>query len=161
MFPTNKADQYRKIVAEQVLVREKFPFLHSRISGFELTCRGRIQPTQESGTYRIEIRYTPWKSPEVRVIDPKIRFTEGAHMYRNDTLCLYDWREQPWENRWHLHQTVIPWTAEWLVFYELFLLTGRWLGKSAVHDNANSHDLPPCGDFGVGPRQEVERECCG
>lgn len=134
MILTNKADKYHRVVAEHVLIRGEFPFLHSRISGLELTCRGRIQPTEQSQSYRIEIRYAPWDSPEVRVIDPKIQFTKGAHMYHNDTLCLYDWREQPWQNHWHLHQTIIPWTAEWLVFYELFLLTGKWLGKAATHD---------------------------
>ena len=134
MIPTDKADKYRKVVAEQVLIREKFPFLHSRISGLELTCRGRIQPTEQSRSYRVEIRYSPWDSPEVRVIDPKIVFTKDAHMFQNDTLCLYDWREHPWQKHWHLHQTIIPWTAEWLVFYEIFLLTGKWRGKSAIHN---------------------------
>jgi hypothetical protein len=32
-----------------------------------------------------------------------------------------------------LHETIIPWTAEWLVSYELYLTTGKWLGSSAVH----------------------------
>ncbi|MEQ2005254.1 MAG: hypothetical protein ABMA26_00540 [Limisphaerales bacterium] len=132
-IPTNKADRYHKVVCEQALVRRSFPGLHARIRGQELTCRGRIQPTEHSAPYRVEIKYQPWSSPEIRVIEPALKFTSGAHMYRNDTLCLYDWREQPWQNKWHLHETVIPWVAEWLVFYELFLLTGKWLGPSANH----------------------------
>lgn len=133
MIPANGANKYRKIVSEQVLLRQKFPFLNPRISGLALTCRGRIRPTEFSPDYRVEIYYAPWDSPEVRVIHPKITFIEGAHMYRNDTLCLFDWREQPWENTLHLHETIVPWTAEWLLFYEIWLLTGKWLGKSAVH----------------------------
>jgi hypothetical protein len=143
LIPTNRADQYRKIVREQALLREKFPFLNSRISGFELTCRGRIQPTEHSRSYRIEIRYAPWDSPEVRVVDPKIEFTKGAHMYHNDTLCLYDWREQPWQKNWHLHETIVPWAAEWLLYYELWLLTDKWLGKSAINSKSNSDDFAP------------------
>jgi hypothetical protein len=27
-----------------------------------------------------------------------------------------------------LAYTVVPWTSEWLVFYELWLITGEWLG---------------------------------
>ncbi len=46
MIPTNKADKYRKVVGEQALLRQEFPFLNSRIKGLELTCRGRIQPTE-------------------------------------------------------------------------------------------------------------------
>lgn len=147
MIPTNKADKYHKVVSEQALLREKFPFLNSRISGLELTCRGRIQPTEQSQTYRVEIRYAPWNSPEVRVIEPKIEFTKDAHMYHNDTLCLYDWREQPWQNGWHLHQTIIPWVAEWLLYYELWLLTGKWLGKSASHNKSSSDTLNPANAF--------------
>ncbi len=147
MIPTNKADKYRKVVTEQALLRETFSFLNSRISGLELTCRGRIQPTEHSRSYRVEIQYAPWDSPEVRVIDPKIQFTGGVHMYRNDSLCLYDWREQPWQNNWHLYKTIVPWIAEWLLYYELWLLTGRWLGKSAVHSKPNSDDAaPPAND---------------
>jgi len=83
MIPSNKADKYRKVVTEQVLIREKFPFLHSRISGLELICRGWIQPTEQSRSYRVEIRYSPWDSPVVRIIEPKIEFTPGAHMYHD------------------------------------------------------------------------------
>ena len=143
MIPPNNADHYRKVVSEQIMIREKFPFLRPTIRGLELLCRGRIQPTPESRSYRIEIRYLPWRSPEVRVIDPKMSYTPGAHMYRDDTLCLYDWREQPWQRNWHLHQTIIPWTAEWLVFYELWLLTGKWRGKSAGHGQPKPDDTAP------------------
>ncbi|PYJ64114.1 MAG: hypothetical protein DME24_00075 [Verrucomicrobia bacterium] len=79
----------------------------------------------------------------MRVIEPKIEFTPGVHMYHNDTLCLYDWRAQPWQKNWHLHQTIIPWMAEWLVFYELWLLTGKWLGKSAAHRKSSPDDFAP------------------
>lgn len=150
IIPTNKADKYRKVVGEQALLRQRFPFLNSGIKGLELTCRGHIQPTEHSRSYRFEIHYAPWDSPEVRVIDPKIEFTKGAHMYHNDTLCLFDWREQPWQRHWHLHQTIVPWMAEWLVFYELFLLTGKWRGKSAAHGPPEPEDaahlLPTRGD---------------
>jgi hypothetical protein len=64
-------------------------------------------------------------------MEPKLQNCHAIHMYSDGSLCLYDWREQSWQNKWHLHETIIPWTAEWLVFYELFLLTGVWHGKSA------------------------------
>lgn len=147
LIPTNKADKYRKVVTEQVLIRKKFPFLHSRIRGLELTCRGRIQPAEQSRSYRVEICYAPWDSPEVRVIDPKLEFVKDAHMYRNDTLCLYDWREQPWQRHLHLHETIVPWTAEWLVFYEIWLMTGKWRGKSAIHGPPKPEDPSPAENF--------------
>jgi len=33
--------------------------------------------------------------------------------------------------------------AEWLVFYELWLLTGKWLGKSAAHRKSSPDDFAP------------------
>jgi hypothetical protein len=54
-------------------------------------------------------------------------------MYSSGDLCLYDFREQPWMATDNLHEKIIPWVAEWLVYYELFLLTGKWLGPEAPH----------------------------
>lgn len=28
----------------------------------------------------------------------------------------------------HLSQTIVPWSADWLACYELWLMTGRWTG---------------------------------
>jgi hypothetical protein len=33
----------------------------------------------------------------------------------------------------NLHQKIIPWIAEWLVYYELYLICGKWLGPEAPH----------------------------
>jgi hypothetical protein len=32
-----------------------------------------------------------------------------------------------------IHETIIPWTAEWLVFYELWKISGKWMGPAALH----------------------------
>ena len=129
----NPGDRYRRIVCEQALIREAFPFLNPRIRGLELDCRGRIRPTAGCGLYRVELHYTSGRSPTVRIIEPQIERRSEIHIYGDGALCLYDWREQPWSDKWHLHETIIPWAAEWLVFYELFLATGKWLGASAIH----------------------------
>lgn len=133
MIPFNASAAYRKLVIEKMLIGRAFPFLHCRIRGIRLTCRGNVRPSESSPAYRVEFEYSAGNRPEVRVINPVIEYTPGVHMYRNGTLCLYDWREQPWQANWHLFDTVIPWSAEWLVFYELWLLTGKWKGRSAPH----------------------------
>ena len=33
----------------------------------------------------------------------------------------------------YVHETIVPWTAEWIVFYELWKITGEWLGPEAPH----------------------------
>ncbi|PWU09496.1 MAG: hypothetical protein C5B50_27345 [Verrucomicrobia bacterium] len=153
-IPKSSAEKHRRLVVEEALLRERFPFLHSRISGDSLRSRGRIRPTECSPEYRVEVNYRPWDSPAVRILEPKIEPETRLHFYRNGTLCLYDWREQPWETKWHLADTIVPWTAEWLVFYEIYLLTGRWLGKSALHGEATKAAKPLANDDEVKERTE-------
>lgn len=116
-------------------LKKHAPTFQVSLSGMTLNSIGTLQ-TEENGTqYRIQITYTPWDAPKVRVVRPKICFNKKIHMYADESLCLYDWRQQPWQPQWHIHETIIPWTAEWLVFFELYELTGKWLGKSALHGN--------------------------
>jgi len=37
-----------------------------------------------------------------------------------------------------LAKTIVPWTAEWLFLYELWLETGMWWGLEASHNNSKS-----------------------
>ena len=41
-------------------------------------------------------------------------------------ICLYRYSE--FNSSKLLSNTIIPWTIEWLYFYELWLATGEWLG---------------------------------
>lgn len=132
-FLKNNKQKYRKIVLEKELLKKVFPFLKTEIKGIKLICRGWIRTYDESEHYRIEIEYEPWNSPVTHIIEPIIELNARAHMYPDGGLCLFDWREQRWQDNWHLHETIIPWIAEWLVFYELFCLTGIWHGNSAIH----------------------------
>lgn len=119
-----------------MLVKRRFPGFDCRIKGRKLVCRGKLKPTEHSEAYRIEVSYTPWGTPDVRILSPHIEPKRELHFYDTGNLCLYDWREQPWQDKWHLADTVIPWTAEWLLYYEIYVLTGKWIGKSAIHGDA-------------------------
>lgn len=126
---------YRHHVAQKHLVEKYFPRFRCRLHKGILTCVGNITPSEHCNTYRIEIRLNLGGVPMVRILEPGIlpEIYRRVHIYRNGTLCLYDPRERPWSNRDNLHETVIPWTAEWLVYYELFLISGEWHGPEAPH----------------------------
>lgn len=124
---------YRTFVMQKLLIEKHFPLFRCRFANRRLICMGNITPTEGCATYSIEIRYLCGGIPEVRIISPRIQWNKDIHMYRNGTLCLYYPPESPWKPTSNLHQTIIPWAAEWLVFYELFLLKGLWLGKAAPH----------------------------
>lgn len=78
--------------------------------------------------------------PEVVVLDPPLRrFTDEfiPHVFEADPLpilCLFD-KAAEWNAGTSIARTIIPWTSEWLTFYELWRATGVWSGYGR-HPNA-------------------------
>jgi hypothetical protein len=48
------------------------------------------------------------------------------HVFGGEDLCLY--YEGEWTSEMALVETIVPWASEWLVHYELWLITGEWGG---------------------------------
>jgi len=104
-----------------------------------LSWRGELQPTDESPVYHVRITYKMGGTPYVKVISPEIR--PGApHLYSGGRLCLYDPKDRSWHPGLFIAKTIVPWTAEWLFFYELWLETGTWWGPSAPHPPTSSNN---------------------
>ena len=123
----------RRFVAQKALVEKHFPLFGCRLSHRRLVCEGVITPSQECDAYRIVISYTQNGVPRVMIKDPHIEPSAAIHMYNNGDLCLYHPDETPWKPTDNLHEKIIPWTAEWLLFYELYKIYGKWLGPEATH----------------------------
>lgn len=124
------------IQREAYLINENYSFIQCKsLNGF-LYCYGYFQPTSESTVYHYRIKYRPTSSPIVTLTNPLIEYNDDIHMYPKDnSLCLYYKLDLEWDESCHLHDTIIPWTHEWFVFYELFLFTGRWLHPFVQHKN--------------------------
>ena len=64
------------------------------------------------------------------MIQPRLALHPDAHalphVYPGDQLCLYYPGE--WRHDMLLVATVLPWTAEWLIHYKVWLVTGQWTG---------------------------------
>ena len=133
-YHNNRAQENRRFIAQKMFVEQHFENFHCAFRRGVLECVGRIRPTDLSQKYRIRIRYKQNGIPSVRILDPFIEPSPQIHMYSNGDLCLYHPPSQPWSGDNDLHKTIIPWTAEWLVFYELYLSEGRWLGPEVQHD---------------------------
>jgi hypothetical protein len=131
MIKRDRAAEYRHFVIQKQLVERHFPCFRCTLRKNILECVGEIVPSAQCSTYQIGIRYRNDGIPEVRIRRPEI--PNRIHMYGNGNLCLYDYREQPWSAGDNIHEKIIPWTAEWLVFYELYLICGKWLGPEAAH----------------------------
>lgn len=123
-------------------VKAAFPQFHWRITregGVEWT--GTLQPTPESPEYEVRVVHEPDRTPVVYVRQPAIR-RDAWHCYQDGSLCLYWPAEWRWTPRESLAATIIPWTAFWLYYYELWLLTGEWLGPSSPHQHGTKKEAP-------------------
>lgn len=123
----------RRFVIQKALVEKHFPCFKCRLSHRHLACEGYIMPSEDCATYRVAISYKQDSVPRVRIKEPKITPSSSIHMYGDGSLCLYEPVESPWKALDNLHEKIIPWTAEWLVFYELNLAFGKWLGPEVPH----------------------------
>lgn len=129
----DRAAEDQHFVRQKFLVEKHFPCFRCRCRRGVLECEGRITPSDLCSEYQVRIRYARGDYPRVRVVSPEILSSPDIHTFGDGTLCLYYPKDQPWGRMDNLHETIIPWTAEWLVFYELFLITGEWRGPAAPH----------------------------
>ncbi|OOM05691.1 hypothetical protein [Clostridium saccharobutylicum] len=94
---------------------------------------GQLMPTSNSCIYTVRIVYKYKKPPQVFVIQPEL-LKLSPHIYADGSLCLYYPFDKDYNNNLSIiSETIIPWTAEWLFFYEKWLDSGIWWGPEAPH----------------------------
>ncbi|MCB9196456.1 MAG: hypothetical protein H6598_09555 [Flavobacteriales bacterium] len=118
---------------QKKMIESHFDCFKCHVDRNGLTCTGFIQPDIQSAIYKIQIKYSGNGAPKVFIKTPIIEKNSKIHRYSDGSLCLYYPLDDPWSDKKNIHDTIIPWTAEWLVYYELFLLTGKWLGPEQPH----------------------------
>ncbi len=117
------------------LLKAKYPESIMWIKHNRLIWQGEIRPTSISRLYKIRITCERINNPKVILYGEHIEGIEKVdfpHIYRKDLkkqevqLCL----NMPYEFNYSMRiiDTVIPWTQEWLFFYEIWLVTGEWRG---------------------------------
>lgn len=94
--------------------------------------RGKLQPTEESPSYTIVIKYRYGAAPKVFVTNPKLE-ESAPHTYKDGSLCLFNPRVFRWHDGLRISKYIVPWTAFWLYFYEEWLELGVWHGPEAPH----------------------------
>lgn len=94
-----------------------------------LTWLGHLKPTDISRAYEVLAVIEPGWAPLIYVVDPPLQRRDDEpvpHVYSANDLCLYTGDE--WNDTMIVADTLIPWTSEWLFFYETWHATGDWLG---------------------------------
>lgn len=91
-------------------------------------------PTPLSRDYRLRIDYRLGGVPEVFVEEPDlVLLAEGRrlpHVYdqKPTRLCLYLPRTGEWSSGMRIDQTIVPWAALWLFYFEEWLDSDDWKG---------------------------------
>ena len=106
-------------------------FVFQRQNGL-LAWYGELRPRDEGATYRVRIASCERRPPRVVVLDPSLH-PDALHRYGGGPLCLYYPEDGSWHPGLFIADTIVPWTAEWLFFYELWLESGRWWGPESPH----------------------------
>ena len=93
-----------------------------------------LVPSATSRTYVVAIDYSRMpRRPSVNSLRPRI--APGApHLYRPNLgldLCLFSRDE--WDASMWFMETIVPWTEEWLYYYERWLEGEQWGGPEAPH----------------------------
>ena len=54
--------------------------------------------------------------------------TDSTLSRRNKSVTDYYKRAKEWDKTKFIAETIIPWTSEWLLHYEIWVATGTWHG---------------------------------
>lgn len=135
-FPKNKQIT---IPIQKYNIRKNFKNIiikENRCIGLKMLLK--IQPTEFSKNYKVLLQYDSiQKRPQAYIsieqleIDNKdniphkygIKDIDGKE-YVN--LCLYYKNE--WNSTMNISDTIIPWICEWLYYFEIWCITGKWCG---------------------------------
>jgi hypothetical protein len=139
---------YLSVDEQDAAIRRLFPdFRLTAHADWIGVWEGSVRPA--SKTYTIRIVYfrrrffDGWYLSNhyvtVHVVDPLIGkiMRDGddlPHIYWNDrapdwpALCLWDPDEMFWDPEMSIATTIIPWTSEWLLFFEYWQISGEFLG---------------------------------
>lgn len=140
----NKYLRQRPLTPSQqaYFLKVAFPDFRVIAARHDLKCLGTLQPSCTSDKYTIELDYKVPVRPCVRVLRPELRLAPGhtklPHVFNGKDLCLHLTGE--WRSDLKISEYLIPWISFWLFFYEVWLVTGEWLGGG--HDPTAGKNEP-------------------
>jgi hypothetical protein len=99
-----------------------------------LTWRYSATPFPLGRDYDIRIEFKQGGRPQILVDRPDLHALAGGRrvphldQQKPPRLCLYLPRTHEWQSWMRLDQTVVPWTALWLFYFEEWLASDDWKG---------------------------------
>jgi len=125
------------------LMRSKFPQLVALVvRNKRVVWTGPWSVNPLGQVYQLQIVYVQFRRPKVSILSPKLALANGEsrlpHTYDGQSdICCHLPLE--WRPHMYIADTIMPWISQWLYFYEIWSLTGKWLGKG-VHPDGSLHE---------------------
>lgn len=124
-------------------IRQAWPSLTVTVKNDKLIALGKITPNAITNEYSIRLEYHKKTSIQIFVEDPPLKrrpqepdlpipHTYNAHLPGQERPCVY-YPRTDWNETKPIAKTVIPWLMCWLIDYELWYATGKWLGGGIEH----------------------------
>jgi len=119
------------------------PGARASYRGRELNFHVSLAPGAFGRLYQCVLKVMPdGQQPDMIVVKPDLTILAGGkkipHTYtygeKGTRLCLWWPNDRDWVPQMSLAETYIPWTAEWLYYFELWCRTGEWAGGGAHPD---------------------------
>ena len=137
-------NSFAHVVAEKAALLRLFPmgqFIEQSSLAFKWVVE--IKPTPLSKSYEILVIYEFGKNPDIFILTPLDKYGDTKnlpHVYstKKQKICLYYPKTDEWSKNKLIANTLLPWAAEWLQFYELWMATGIWLGDG-IHPAKNDN----------------------
>ena len=131
-FFGNKLLIVRSLKQQAQAIQSRWPGFTVTLNGGILTAIGQLRPTARSQVYEVQVTYKLKNNPDIILLSPKIernfKKEMPEHLYSEERLCLFRPIYGEFKFSDFLSETILPWTALWLYHYEVWHLTGDWLG---------------------------------
>jgi hypothetical protein len=131
-IPRNGDYKFAYLSYQKNLVEGHFKFLKCFIEKKVMKCTGYLKPDGASTIYKVLIEHVIGREPKTTILEPEIEPSSKIHMYQDQSLCLSYSKETRWLDRTKVYENTVPWLAEWIIYYELYLVNGNiWEGKES------------------------------
>jgi hypothetical protein len=100
----------------------------------EIEFVGDIHVKPELPIYTISITFRGDLRPIVKILNPEC-VEDSPHLYKDKSLCLYHRNNYHWASGKLIAKDILPWTAAWIYFYEVWKQTGTWYGPEVEHSS--------------------------
>lgn len=137
----NKAKYFKippvSLAKQKLLLDKSYSKSKCIINNGKLEWYAKVKPTVYSKEYDVKVEYIIGKMPKTWILNvdiDKFKAKKIPHKYKVNIeekkiqICLFRPQYKEWTKSKFISNTIVPWTIEWLYFYEIWEITGKWQG---------------------------------